>query len=84
MSVAGGPTKEPGWCPRVERQHALERTRGEREREARRITFGVYATEYLEWAKPLCAASSIPPTKAAGTNSTRIQPGPAQIQAGVS
>jgi len=43
--------EEPGWCPRVERQHAEERTRGEQAREARRITFGAYATEYLEWAK---------------------------------
>lgn len=37
--------------PRVEPQRAQERTRAEREREARRMTFGTYAKEYLEWAK---------------------------------
>lgn len=43
--------EEPGWCPRVERQRAQERTRAEQEREARRMTFGDYAREYVEWAK---------------------------------
>jgi site-specific recombinase XerD len=43
--------EEPGWCPRIERQHEQERTRAEQECEARRVTFRDYAREYMESAK---------------------------------
>jgi integrase len=42
---------EPGWCPRVKQRQARDRMAAEREREARRVTFGKYAEDYLEWAK---------------------------------
>jgi site-specific recombinase XerD len=41
---------ESGWCPRLERQSERECARVEQEREARRVTFRVYAEQYVAWA----------------------------------
>lgn len=42
---------EAGWCPLVERRQARELAGAERARERRRVTFRVYAAEYLEWSR---------------------------------
>src|SRR2546425_724009 len=43
--------REPGWCPTIESQRERIRVRAEQAREEARITFRVYSTGYLEWAK---------------------------------
>jgi len=43
--------EEPGWCPSVERQRQQEQAEAAQVREAKRVTFGQYAQEYLAWAK---------------------------------
>jgi site-specific recombinase XerD len=42
---------EPGWCPKDERRRARERALAERQSEARRLTFGEYAGQYLIWSR---------------------------------
>ena len=44
-------TREPGWCPIVEHQRERKRADAERARERSRITFQVYALDFVNWAR---------------------------------
>lgn len=43
--------QEPGWCPRMVHERERARLEAERERAAKRITFGMFAEQYIEWSR---------------------------------